>query len=225
MKDHRLILRNVGWVFIAVGAIDIVFMAYCIFIKVNYHSSFNIFAIIAGVFLLKGNLKAARILAWFTALSIAALIGNIVLMPFLYPVDLLLTSIKLGPVNSLVSAAVFLAGLVFSVWSYRELTSEPVQLAIEGSNDNTMPFLRQPVRGFWIGGCLILIVAVFLHMLMSGATAAQVKQRAAVQAGDGYKFHIKSINMSSNSRGKSTYAIVTAYNNVQIKDIVVQWSE
>jgi hypothetical protein len=53
------ILRKTGGVLLAVGLIDIAVMIYCIANQISYSSSFNIFAVVAGVFLLLGNLRAA----------------------------------------------------------------------------------------------------------------------------------------------------------------------
>ena len=225
MKDHLAILRRVGWVFVILGLIDIGFMVYCIVNKTSYSSSLNIFAIIAGVFLLKGSLKVARLISWFIALIIAASIGNLVSMPFIYPVDLLLTYIRLEPISCIIGVVSFLAIMVVAVWGYHEITSVPVRAAMDESGVNCTSFWWKPARGFWVGGCLALFLLIFLSLLMNGATATEVKKRAAVQLGEGYKFHIKSINMSSGSSGKHVQAVVTAYNSEKIKDVVVDWSE
>ncbi len=223
MKDHYAILRRVGWVFIIAGLIDIGFMVYCIANKTSYSSSFNIFAVIAGIFLVKGSLKAARLISWFMAFFIAGSIGALVIMPFFYPVDLLLTSIRLAPKNSIIGVVILLVFMAFFVWVYRELTSAPVRAVMDESGINYISFWWKPARGFWIGGLLCLILVIFLSFLMNGATATEAKQRAAVQVGEGYKFHVKSINMSSSSSGNHVHAIVTAYNSAKIKDVVVDW--
>ena len=47
---RRTILRRVGVSLIAFGLFDIGVMVYCIINRINYSSSFNIFAVLAGIF-------------------------------------------------------------------------------------------------------------------------------------------------------------------------------
>jgi hypothetical protein len=47
---RRTILRRVGISLIAFGLFDIGVMVYCIINRINYFSSFNIFAVLAGMF-------------------------------------------------------------------------------------------------------------------------------------------------------------------------------
>ncbi len=225
MKDYRTVLRKVGWVLIAGGLIDIGFMIYCIASGMSYSSSFNIFSVVAGVFLLRGSLKAARIISWFMAFFIAGFTGALIVMPFLFPFDLLVAYIRLATASA-VAGIVFVPVLMaVLVWIYRNPTSAVVREAMDEDQLDYTSFWRSPARGFWIGGCIPLFLIVFLGLLMGGATADQVKQKAAAQMGVGYKFHLKSLNMSSGTGGKHVHAVVTAYNTDAIKDIVVEWSE
>jgi len=64
---------------------DIGIMVYCIANKTSYSSSFNIFAVIAGVYSLKANLKARRLTSQFAALLFFAFPGLLLAVPFLLP--------------------------------------------------------------------------------------------------------------------------------------------
>lgn len=82
MTDHIKILRRVGWLLVVVGALDIGVMIYCITNQIAYSSSLNVFAVVAGIFLLRGSLEAVRYVAWFSAfmfsgLLLASLFGRI----------------------------------------------------------------------------------------------------------------------------------------------------
>lgn len=90
MKSYKDILRRVGLAFVSIGILDIGFTIYCTANKISYSSSLNIYAVVAGIFLLKGNLKAARIISWFIAISVGGYIVRIVIAPFLRPDDHLL---------------------------------------------------------------------------------------------------------------------------------------
>jgi hypothetical protein len=77
---YQKILRNVGWALLWLGVVDVGVMIYCIANNIGYSSSFNIFAIIAGVFLIRGSLKAARLVAWFSAFLLSAFAGIALVM-------------------------------------------------------------------------------------------------------------------------------------------------
>jgi lysylphosphatidylglycerol synthetase-like protein (DUF2156 family) len=223
MKDYRIPLRKVGWILIIVGFLDVGIMIYCIINGISYSSSLNIFAVIAGIILLKGGLKTARVVSWFAAFLIATFILSLFLVPFIIPLDLLLLELKLSPASIiplLLTTAIILA--IF-IWIYRNLTSEPVLVAMDNAEINYKSFWASPVRGFWCGACFVIFVFTIVHSGMNGKTATEVKQRATIQVGKGYKLHIKSISSCNGS--KSVYAIVTAYNDTEIKNIVVKWSE
>ena len=61
MTDHRAILKRVGLALVVFGIADIAFMIYSVTKGQSYSSSFNIFAVIAGVFLIRGSLGATRL--------------------------------------------------------------------------------------------------------------------------------------------------------------------
>ena len=225
MKDHRLVLHRVGWVLIIGGLVDICYMVYCIANQHNYSSSFNIFAVVAGIFLLKGSLKAARTISQIVAFFIAVFAGGVIIVPFWFPLDLLATYFKLSPVSTVltVTIVVFIMGLF--VWIYRSLTSAPIRAAMDEAQVNYTSFWRRPVRGFWVGSCLAAFLLIFFSVLIGGNTAEQAKHRAATQIGSGYKFHVKSLNISAGAGEKHVHAVVTAYNDSEIKEVVVEWSE
>src|SRR2546425_9956416 len=103
MNSYRPVLRRIGIVLVVIGVIDIGFMIYCIMTGRSYSSSLNIFAVIAGIFLIKGNLKAAKIVTWFSAFLITGLFGVLlVLFPLTQPFDLWRTEFHLNPIASLV---------------------------------------------------------------------------------------------------------------------------
>lgn len=67
MEDNNNPFKKAGIVLLIIGIIDVGIMAYCIANKISYSSSFNIFAVIAGVFLIKGRVKTARAVHCFSA--------------------------------------------------------------------------------------------------------------------------------------------------------------
>ena len=75
MNEHLPILKRVGKVLIIIGLVDIAVMIYCIANSISYSSSFNIFAVIAGVFLYRGSLRTAVITTWLSSIFIVMLAG------------------------------------------------------------------------------------------------------------------------------------------------------
>ena len=89
--SHLPILKRAGAVLLVVGLIDVAVMIYCIINSVSYSSSFNILAVAAGIFLLRGNLRAASIIRWIAVFMFSAFSGLLLVWPFMQPIDLTLT--------------------------------------------------------------------------------------------------------------------------------------
>jgi hypothetical protein len=128
-QAYRLILKRAGLVLVAVGLIDIGWMVYCIVNGIAYSSSLNLFAVIAGVLLIRGGLKTAGIVRWLALLAASTLVTVAVALPFLQPIGLSLAEIRFHTV-SVVTSIVAMAALAAALsWVARELGREPVQSA------------------------------------------------------------------------------------------------
>lgn len=110
-------------------------------------SALNIFAVIAGVFLLRQSMKTASLVSFFAAFMLAAAAGVVVLFPLLVPFDLLAVHLRLNPVASVATVAIAAAFLCFAYWVYHSLTSPVVMEArrLAGVSE------KKPVRAFAIG--------------------------------------------------------------------------
>ncbi len=105
------ILNKTGRVLLIVGLIDVAVMIYCVVNQIAYSSSVNLFAVIAGVFLLRGSLRAASAVRWLSVFLLAALFSLALAWPFVQPADLTLTQIHLSPLGAAVSVALLLGGV------------------------------------------------------------------------------------------------------------------
>jgi hypothetical protein len=86
--EYTGILKRVGTVLVVVGLLDVGVMVYCILNKVPYGSSFNIFAVIAGVLLIRGGgLRTASNIRLFSAFLPASFVTVLVAWPFMQPLD------------------------------------------------------------------------------------------------------------------------------------------
>jgi hypothetical protein len=93
-QSYREILKRVGVVLVVVGLADIAWMIYCIIHKISYSSSLNLFAVIAGILLMRGSLRTAANIRWFGVFFLSASIAMLMAWPALQPIDLTLTEIR-----------------------------------------------------------------------------------------------------------------------------------
>jgi hypothetical protein len=219
---HTSILKRVGAVLLAVGVIDIAVMIYCVANGISYSSSFNIFAVIAGIFLLRGSLRAASLVRWFAVFLLAGFLSLLIALPFLQPLDLTLTQLRLNPVAFLGTVVIGAFALCLLFWVSRELGRQPIQDALVSAR-----FKRRDMRIPAAAGVgLVVVVGVFLMALLQlGGSAEHAKSIAEQQVAAGYRFHVRSLSIVKNSQGKFFSGVVTAWNEKEIRNIPVHWEE
>lgn len=219
--NHRLVLKRVGTVLVVVGTIDICYMIYCIANGVNYSSSFNIFAVIAGVFLLRGSLRAASNVRWFAALLLSAALAMVMMWPAIQPFDLTLTQIRLNTWWAV--AALFFITLFSTLlfWIVRTLGDGSVQAA-QIEVGVKVRDIRIPIA---LGVGLVGIMVVAAQFLTGNETGEHAKAIARLQLGNGFKYQVTSIHVSKSSEQTLVSGTVTAWNNVEIREVPFQWEE
>jgi hypothetical protein len=216
MQAHRAILRRVGVILIAIGIVDIAFMAYCITNDLNYSSSFNVFSLIAGLFLWFGHLGAARLITSTAALLFSGfLVGAVALKLFLEPYGLRALRFRQDPVGSLLALLVAAAAIGLLYWIYRQLRSEPVLEARRAVGQSVGP----PRVAFVIGPLIPLVLLGIMTAERHGEVGTKAIQLARAQVGAGYEFHLQSWS----SGGSSGRATVIAFNESEAKRIEVKW--
>ncbi|MCH9790490.1 MAG: hypothetical protein K0U82_06695, partial [Planctomycetes bacterium] len=189
----------------------------CLMHRQGYSSSFNLFAVIIGIFLMRGSLRTTTLVIHFSAFMLTLFIGIIFLFPFIQPTGLILAQAKLNPLSSAVSWLMAVAVLALLVWTYRQMRSQPVREArIASGRTTTMPKIA---IGFGI--VLVVFMAVMLNMTLNGAIGAEAIELARKKLGPDYKYATQSIRAS----GKHRSGIVAAYNDKEIKYVPVHWSE
>lgn len=225
MADYRPLLKTVGISLIIVGIVDIGVMIYCIAHGTGYSSSFNIFAVVAGILLVRGSLKTAHIVAWFSAFLLAGLIGMLLLAPFMMPLDLILAYFRFYPRSFGGSIILGISLLIYLQWIYRRLTDSTISTAMEEAKIDYLSFRRKTSTGFISGSVLALILYVSVSLLFRGETADQAKARAQLMTEAGYKFFVTSIRRSSSGGKIRVQSRVVAYNSNEIKQVEVNWEE
>lgn len=217
MEDYRRVMARVGWVLVFIGLIDIGVMIYCIMNQMSYSSSFNIFAVIAGIFLLRGSLSSARVVAWFSAFSVVGMGLILLVMILIEPFSLKAAQIKLAPLNFLTTVLFALILLSLLAWSYRQLRSPAVLEARENAGLTTAP----PLFAFFLGGVLAVGLGIAMYMVNNGESSKLVKAKAREVLGENYEYHVNAMNWS----GNSLTAQLIAFNSDEIVPIAVQCSD
>ncbi len=127
--EYTTTLRRAGLLLLIVGGLDMALMLYCIVNRINYSSSLNLFAVVAGIFLLRKSLRAAAIVRWFAILILTTSMALLLTLPLLQPLDLTLTQLRLHPQSLLSSLATLLLLLALLGWLVRTLGNPSVKQA------------------------------------------------------------------------------------------------
>lgn len=214
------ILKRCGVVLIAVGALDIAYMVWCIAHDRSYSSSLNIFALVAGILLVRGSLKTARWVAMSASFLFAASALAIVVLPFLYPIGYWLALLRH---SSGVAASIVIALALLSVlfWLRQQLLRPEVLKAEEDAG------IRPPrVRlAATTGALLPVLLTLVLGLMFHGDTAKEAIRRAHRRLSGNYHYVVTSMQMNSTGTEKHVTAVVTAYNATALRTIPVQWKE
>ena len=215
MEETLNPFKKAGTVLLIIGILDIGAMAYCIANKISYSSSFNIFAVIAGILLIKGSVKTARIIRWVSAFFVIAFVCMAILFPISIPIELTITQIKLNPIGMLGSYAFSIVFIIVLAWIYRQLSSTKSLELLKQHGYKT----GKPKSAVYAALSFMVLGIVLFLFIYNSDSANKAIELAKEQQGTNYKYHINSLNMS-NGHGS---AVVTAYNSTEIKNIQVQW--
>jgi len=214
-KETNNPFRQPGIVLLVVGILDIGVMAYCIANKIYYSSSLNIFAVIAGILLIRGSVKTARFARWFIVFLFTAAAGLVLVLPIMTPIELLTTQMKTASslaIWSLLIAVVYLGVLV---WVYLRLSSESALNLLAKAGYRT----GKPTSAIAAGAIILVLVVGSTYVFLNGELAEKAKSLAQRQVDGDYKFHVSSIS-TTNDSGRAT---VKAYNSSEVREIEVRW--
>ena len=216
VPTHLPTLRRVGWTLVVVGVLDIGLMIYCIANRISYSSSLNIFAVAAGILLLRGSLGTARVVTWFSAFMLSVfLLGAFSVFSWLQPLDYWLLKVRANPLGFLLSIALAVVVLGWLLWIYRQLRSPIVMEARAAAGHK----LGVPTSAFVAGGALAVFMAITLQLTLKGESAEKAVRIATQQYGNEYEYFVASINWS----GSHVSARLTAYNDKESKEVEVEW--
>jgi hypothetical protein len=218
-QPYEPVLKRVGVVLIVVGAVDIAAMIFAALHNQSYSSSLSVFAIVAGVFLFRGSLRGASIVRWFAVFLSTAMIGTILCFPFIQPVGLTLTQIKVWPALCTLLLLAGILVLAVGIWTACELSRASI-LAAQRSAGIKVRSWRLAVLA---GVALVVVLIGALTFFLNGETAAHAKQLAAAQLGPGYNYCVRQLNVSMSKGHTAASAVVWAWNDREVRQIPVHW--
>ena len=211
--------RKVGIALLVIGILDIGYMIYSISNGFSYTSSLNIFAVVAGIFLIRGNLIAALITRFFVTFFAAVVFGVVILYFYLMPIDLIVVQIKLQSTSMLSLALILSCVITILIWMCTQFsTSESIQVFVDGDYKSTIPKLIS-FSAAAAGTLLMILIGVFFNFFYNSEVITKAVKSARAQYGNNYQYHVTSFNIE-NDHGIAT---VIAYNNEAIKAIEVEW--
>lgn len=212
--DARVIVRRVGVVLIIVGLLDILSMFVAISRHQSYSSDVNIFAVIAGVLLIRGSLKPLRGIRWLAGFIAGGALWALIYLTVTTPASLVFTEIRLHDLREVVN--VIMGGVVaaLALWVYTSL-NDPVVRAALFAEFGVPRWRDRPWTSFSVGlatGVVFLGLIAFDRPNIDAALAA-----AKHRFGGSYEYA-----MTSYSRVNDYSAIgVAAYNPSVINRVIV----
>jgi hypothetical protein len=213
--ETRRILHRVGLGLVVFGLLDIGVMVYCIANGLSYSSSFNIFAVISGIYLWRGHPWYVKWVTRAAGFYAAAFCTMVPLAPFLFPVELGALELRLHPGSVIVGTVATIGGVVFLIWVYRELRQAPVLAAYTFAGHSSGPFWVAPL----CGAALALGAGVLFIVLMHGDTEQRAIGLATAKTGPGYHYFVTHLSYA----GDRGTAEVLAYDDRTIRTVKVKW--
>jgi hypothetical protein len=213
------ILRRTGIVLLAVGMIDGAVTFIRLAVAGPYPAAFDGIAVVAGILLLRGG---PRVALWVRTLAIFALAAGITLVvaaPFYQPLDLTFTEIRLDITGFAIKAGSMVLALSLFLWVTRELGKQPVLDAIASARIRRWD-MHIPAQA---GGGFVLLVFLLLWLALHGQSASLAESLAMQQLGPDYRYHLSWIGSRGNGHGTSVSGVVTAWNDKEIKTVLLHW--
>lgn len=211
----RIILRRVGLALIVFGLLDIGMMLYCIANMVNYSSSFNVFAVLAGIYVWRGHPWWVKWTTRAAGVYAAAFCMIVPIVLFLFPTDLGALELRLHPVGAIAGTIASIGVIAILVWVYRELRQAPVLTTYTAQGYSPEPSWGAPA----CGAALALGVGVLFVFLKHGDAEQRAITLATAKTGPGYHYFVTRLSYAGD-RGR---AEVLAYDDRAVRTVKVEW--
>ncbi|HEX8405632.1 MAG TPA: hypothetical protein VF670_13510 [Duganella sp.] len=214
------ILHRAGVVLLVVGALDIAYLIWCLSTGASYSYSMTIPAVIAGVLLMRGSLKAVVALIWIAGILLPMAIASGA-MSVMQPVDLTLTQLRLAPLTHFGAALplVLFCGLLY--WLLQQLARQPVQAAIQ-TTGRKRPAINVALT---VGVALSMLALTGKQIGQNSDLKNKAEQLAREKHGAQYRYHAAKIAPRDDTEGTFVEAKVQAWNENSLDTVDVFWKE
>jgi uncharacterized protein with PQ loop repeat len=220
MNDYRAILRRTGWILIAIGVLDIIWLFASIAYQQSYSSSL-IFSVFAGIFLIRGNLTVVRWVLWFAIFLVTVSAGLLVAFPFLQPISLTWTQLQSATSSAISSSFFAVFTLVLIYWVIRQLNSEAVKAALVAHGKTPVASTRPVAIGFLF---VLVLLCISVGMQRTNSAKKAIEQ-ARKQFGSEYQYHFSSFNSRTSNGTTKISTTVLAWKSGEVKEIRLNWEE
>lgn len=218
-KPSSKIIKRSGVILAVIGFLHLAVTLYCTVNGIFYPLAFSFVGIITGGILLGDNLRAATLVRWLAAFSLGALIVVTLAVPFVLPLDLVVTYVRLQPADALptmVGTAMMLGVLL---WLCCELGKQPIESALRAARMKPYDIGIAAV----LGTLLAAAPATFFGLALNGKSANRIESLAQQKLTAGYQYQVTSISISKSNRGTAVKGTITAWSESEIKQIPIDW--
>ncbi|HWW71997.1 MAG TPA: hypothetical protein VN089_18805 [Duganella sp.] len=214
------ILHRAGVVLLVVGAVDIAYMIWCLSTGASYSYSMTIPAVIAGVLLMRGSLKAASALIWIAAILLPMALASGA-MSLMQPIDLTMTELRLAPATHFGAALplVIFCGLLY--WLLQQLGRQPVQAAMQ-TTGRKKPAINVALT---IGVALAMLALTGKQLGQKSDLKQKAEQLAQEKHGAQFRYYATKITPRDDMEGTFVEARVQAWNQDSVDTVDVFWKE
>lgn len=204
-------LARVGWVLIAVGALEAIALAYCVANGISFSSSL-IFGLLAGAFLVRGSFRAAAVTRSFAGL----LLGLTGVLPFSFLVLPPWPILKNSLLFVVGATAYGLTAFLVIGWTWRSLCSPVVTDAVVAAGQRP-PRLWVP----WVAAIAFALFFLAVHFSL-GSTRDEALARVRSDWGDDYQYWVGSASTAKGTHPRSR-ATVHVYRPGEIHTVELEW--
>ena len=217
----RNILKRVGIVLIIVGCVDIALMIYCIATETSYGSSLNVFAIVAGIFLIRGSLRAAKIVSDFSAFLAATCTALIVALPIFVPINFIVTLFRIEPTKTVAYAALMFLIIALLWWVHAKVSSVPVVAALKEADLR----LYRRIWSILAGVALVTFLVVFIAAAQRSESAKAQLTKIEREHGSHQRYFFSEYRAKGGGGKSVINATIVGYTSDSIRAYEVSWEE
>jgi len=215
--QDRIIIDQLGAILIILGIVELCWGMYAA-PKGQFKLDFGL--LLVGLLVLFGNMRIVSGVRWLAWLGLVPAAAGLLAPFFITPMGLLMTEIRLVPLQLLAITVPNLVLLIVSVAVIRRLGSAPV-LAARANAGRKMRDMRVPLA---LGVVAAIIMQGGAAVGLNGTHARKAKQLVAERMGPKYQYHTIFIGATTGSENYFE-ANVQAWNENELLLIPVRWNQ